>query len=188
MNELSLKQRIIIRGEGEPIVLVHGMGGPKIWEPIVDDLSINYKVIIPTLPGFLNSDGIIEYEDELYVDFLEKIRNFLNIKKWSIIGLSMGGRTAINYTLKNSDHVNKMILIDSIGLGYMSPILKIPIVKNIFPKLLYRMLSYPKNIDKLGSDDFVDKESEAFEKASMWFKNLMIEDNVRLNFSRISLK
>lgn len=188
MKNRELNNRIAIKGEGIPVVLLHGMGGPRVWEPITKILAEKYKVIIPTFPGYLNEDGIIEYNDELYVEFLEKVRLQLNIEKWNIAGLSMGGRTAINYALDYKQHVSNLIIIDSIGMGYMSPLVRVPILKTIFPKLLYRILSNPKNFKYLGSNDFVDTECESFKNSTKWFTEMMNDDKVRLNFSNILAK
>lgn len=62
---MKLNNRVMIKGQGAPVVLIHGMGGTKVWETITDKLAEKYKVIIPTFPGYLSIDGIIEYTDEL---------------------------------------------------------------------------------------------------------------------------
>ncbi|MDP4145907.1 MAG: alpha/beta hydrolase [Bacillota bacterium] len=181
----ELSNRIVIKGQGTPIVLIHGMGGPRVWEPIVEVLAKEYKVIIPTFPGYLGGEGVIEYNDKLYVEFLEQVRLQLGIEKWNVVGLSMGGRTAINYVLDYNKYVSSMVVIDSIGIGYMFPFVRIPILKTVFPKILYKILSNPKNFKYLGSNDFVDIECESFKNSTKWFEEMMCDNNIRLNFSRI---
>jgi len=141
-----MKNRIKIEGKGVPIVLVHGMGGPNIWLPVVDVLKDKFQVIVPTFPGFLKEDIDIKYSDKLYVDFLISVREFLNIEKWNVIGISMGGRTAINYSLKEINHVTSLTLIDSIGAGYMSPILRLPFMNKVFP-FFFRVCSKVNQIE-----------------------------------------
>jgi len=56
---IDFDNRIVVKGQGNPVVLIHGISGPKVWESIVDELAKKYKVIIPTFPGYLVEDGII---------------------------------------------------------------------------------------------------------------------------------
>src|SRR5882672_8671227 len=39
-------------GSGTPLVLVHGLGGPLMWQRVVEPLSRNFHVIAIDLPGF----------------------------------------------------------------------------------------------------------------------------------------
>ena len=44
-------------GNGFPLVLVHGFLGSSImWEPQINYLRKNYRIISPDLPGFGNSN------------------------------------------------------------------------------------------------------------------------------------
>lgn len=180
-----MKNRIKIEGTGYPIVLVHGMGGPKIWNPVFEKLKEKYQVIVPTFPGFLNEDEKIEYSDKKYVDFLIEVRKFLKIEKWNVVGISMGGRTSINYALEESSHIISLTLIDSVGVGYMSPILKLPLINKLFVFLIKTMLSNESNRSKLAKQDFVDTEGEACKNCIDWFNDLTSDQIIRHNFAVI---
>lgn len=91
------------------------------------------------------------------------MREFLNIEKWNVVGISMGGRTSINYSLKETNHVISLTLINSIGIGYMSPILRLPLMNKVFPFLIQSMLKSEQNRNKLAKQDFVDKDGEVME-------------------------
>jgi pimeloyl-ACP methyl ester carboxylesterase len=184
----DLNERCLVKGQGMPVVLVHGMGGPKVWNPILKYLTKEYQIIIPIFPGYLAKDMQIKYSDELFVDFLEKIREHYKIDEWNVVGLSMGGRTVINYVLKHEKKVRKLILIDSVGIGDMSPLFRIPILKNIFPWLLRQILSNPKNSIQLGLEDFNDKNSEVFKRNMEWFIEMMNNEVIRYNFAEILTK
>jgi len=180
-----MENRIQIEGTGIPIVLVHGMGGPKIWSPVVEKLKEKFMVIVPTFPGFLIEDGKIDYSDGLYVDFLIQVREFLNIEKWNVVGISMGGRTAINYGLREKNHISSLTLIDSIGVGYMSPILSLPLIKKVFPALIKGILANKVNRNKLAKQDFVNHDGAACKNCISWFNNLVGNKTVRSNFAEI---
>jgi len=180
-----MNNRIIVKGEGIPIVLIHGMGGPNIWLPIIEELKNKFQVIVPIFPGFLKEDVNFRYSDNLYVDFLINVREFLNINKWNVVGVSMGGRTSINYALKEANQISSLTLIDSIGVGYMSPILKLPFMKKVFPFLIQSMLRSESNRIKLAKQDFVDDNGVICKKCISWFNELTAEKIVRQNFAKI---
>lgn len=189
---IDIKKRCLIKGlKGEgstTIILVHGMGGPIVWELITDLLINHYKIIIPTFPGYLSEDGYIEYKDDLYVNFLEELREELCLETLNLVGLSMGARTIINYALKYSNRVSKLVIIDGIGIGNMSPAFSLPIIKNVFPCMLRQLLLNPKNMIKLGSQDFINKDSIVLKRSTKYFMDVMKNDNVRANFSNILVK
>lgn len=187
VSEVNM-DRVIIEGKGEPVVLVHGMGGPRIWESIRNKIKEYYTIITPTFPGFIENDGIIGYSDELYTDFLEELRFSLAYDKWSIVGISMGGRTVINYALKYPDRVKKVIVIDSAGLNDFSPLFTLPIVRSIAPQIISWMLSNPKNALNLAAEDFVNREGPAAKLVGLWFLEMMKNPFIRKNFSNILTK
>ncbi|MEA1898100.1 MAG: alpha/beta fold hydrolase, partial [Bacteroidota bacterium] len=158
MKKIDLKNRITIKGKGQPVVLAHGMAGPKVWEPIIEQLSEHFTVIVPTFPGYIETDGVIQYSDELYVDFLEEVRIKLGYEQWCVIGISMGGRTVLNYALQHEKRVTRIIVIDSAGLNNFSPMFTLPIIKKLAPKLIAKMLTNSKNVKKLALEDLVYKE------------------------------
>ena len=180
-----MNNRIQIEGRGEPIVLVHGMGGPKIWQPIIEMLKEKFQVIVPTFPGFLSEDKEFIYSDDLYVNFLVDLRMHLKIEKWNVVGISMGGRTSLNYALRETNHISTLTIIDSIGVGYMSPLLRIPIIKNAFPAIIKKMLKNEKNRIKLAKQDFVKQNGTACNECVGWFNELVKSETVRSNFAQI---
>ncbi len=180
-----MNNRIKIEGKGEPVVLVHGMGGPKIWSPVITALKEKFQLIIPTFPGFLSEDVDFVYSDELYVDFLIDLRKHLKIEKWNVIGISMGGLTSLNYALKESNHISTLTLIDSIGVDYMSPILKLPLINKIFPGIIKGMLKSESSRFKLAKQDFVNQNGKACKECVEWFSEMVESKTVRSNFAQI---
>ena len=46
-------------GKGFPLVLVHGfLGSSKMWEPQIEYLKKEYRIITPDLPGFGKSNKL----------------------------------------------------------------------------------------------------------------------------------
>jgi len=46
-------------GEGEPLLLLHGLGGTRVmWSPIIEALAAEREILAPDLPGFGDSDPL----------------------------------------------------------------------------------------------------------------------------------
>ena len=169
----------------ENIILLHGMGGPNPLNYVERGLEGEFRVFKPTMPGFHEKDGIIQYRDALYVDFVEQYRLEKNIESFIVVGYSMGGRTALNYTFRYPERVKKLILIDSVGFAYMIPILKLNGGKTFLKRVLTPMLKYSFVQEMLGKADFTNAKSEEYELGKAWMGELMENDTVRRNFVEV---
>jgi len=116
----SLKFPVVIGGEGQPILLLHGFDSSFLeFRRIYQSLKRNFQVIIPDLLGFgfsprcatneYNPSKIISY----LIDLLEGLEITKNLK---IIGASMGGSTALKLAFEIPDSVDKIILLSPAGL------------------------------------------------------------------------
>lgn len=138
-------------GQGEAIVLIHGTGASlHTWDYWVNGLKNNYRVIRLDLPGFGLTGPHSErnYSIEEYVNTVDALLEYLEIKSCVIVGNSLGGGISWNYVVKHSDKVQKLVLIDSSsfkigdGIGIFS-IAQNPITafigKRFTPKFLIKM-------------------------------------------------
>jgi len=107
--------RFIDEGEGEVIVLLHGLfGALSNWEGVINKFSSERRVIIPMLP--INELPIRQAGLEKLIEFLESFIDFKGLEKFDVMGNSLGGHLALMYTLKYPEKVNRMILTGSSGL------------------------------------------------------------------------
>jgi len=106
-------------GQGEPLVVIHGGGGGAgEWLQSVAELSEHYKIYVPDLPGFGRSqmpDG--NYGISEFVDFLEDFTHGLGLKRFHLVGHSIGGGIALRYAVKFPYKIGKMVLVSSMSLG-----------------------------------------------------------------------
>lgn len=104
---------------GSPVILIHGLGASaEIWMPNVEALAKHHRVYIPDLPGFGRSEKPASFfTPSDYSSFIDAFLKALNIGRVSIIGQSLGGGVALQYTLQFSEKVDKLVLVDSAGLG-----------------------------------------------------------------------
>lgn len=118
MDLAGRRTHFVERGQGKPVVLIHGFNlDSHTWIKNLDHLAARFKVYAPDLWGQDNSTR--QPLDYGYVLFEEQIRLFmeaLDIQKASLVGHSMGGGTAIVFALKNWDKVDKLVLLDSTGI------------------------------------------------------------------------
>jgi pimeloyl-ACP methyl ester carboxylesterase len=111
-------------GEGEPLVLVHGFGGDKTnWTALCRHLRGRYRIIVPDLPGFGESDSPINARYRVQ-DHVERLRGFLHdlgVSRPHLGGNSMGGYTVALYGAQHPDEVASLWLINSAGIFSAKP-------------------------------------------------------------------
>ena len=109
------QKKYIKKGKGDTIILLHGLfGALSNWKSVLTFLSKNYKVIIPIIP--ITKIDIKKANILGLTEFVSNFINKLKLKKFSIIGNSLGGHIGLMYTLLNPKKVQKLILTGSSGL------------------------------------------------------------------------
>lgn len=105
---------------GKPVILLHGGGVDSArlsWEPVIDRLGETFRVFAPDLPGYGQSDKPdVTYSVDYYTDFLHGLMDALGLEKASLIGISLGGGIALNFTLNYPKRVEHLIPVDPYGL------------------------------------------------------------------------
>jgi 4,5:9,10-diseco-3-hydroxy-5,9,17-trioxoandrosta-1(10),2-diene-4-oate hydrolase len=105
--------------QGSTIILIHGLGGfIENWEYNISGLSQGHRVYALDLVGFGRSDKPkIGYSLPNLTEFVKEFMTVQDVDRATLIGLSMGGAIALRFALKNPNQVEKMVLVDSLGLG-----------------------------------------------------------------------
>lgn len=117
--EIKIKEKegyqYIDEGEGENLVLLHGLfGALSNWEGVVNHFSKKYRVLIPLLPIYempIKQAGL-----EGLTDYFEGFVKMMGLDKMILTGNSLGGHVALIYTLRHQDQISKLILTGSSGL------------------------------------------------------------------------
>ena len=63
----------------------------------------------------------VKYSTEYYVGFLGCLMDALCLERASLVGISMGGAIALGFGLRSPDRVERLVLVDSHGLGEEVP-------------------------------------------------------------------
>lgn len=109
------KFKFIEEGEGEPLLLLHGLfGALSNFKDLIEHFRISHKVVVPMLPLFdldifhTSVGGL-----EKYVQKFVEARNYQNIH---LLGNSLGGHVALVHILKHPERIKSLILTGSSGL------------------------------------------------------------------------
>jgi 2-hydroxy-6-oxonona-2,4-dienedioate hydrolase len=109
------KFKFIEVGEGEPLVLLHGLfGALSNFKDLIEYFRQHYKVVVPMLPLFeldLLHTSVGGLQKFVY-KFIEA-RNYNNIH---LLGNSLGGHVALVYILKHPERIRTLTLTGSSGL------------------------------------------------------------------------
>jgi len=106
-------------GKGFPLVLVHGfLGSSKMWEPQIEVLKKNYRVVTPDLPGFGKSNKAKSYDN--INDMAQTILDCLKekkIEKFYLLGHSMGGMIVQEMAKLVGERIIKLICYGTGAVG-----------------------------------------------------------------------
>lgn len=100
------------KGDGTPLVMLHGNGeNGGFFKNQINFFAEKYRVIVPDTRGHGKSPrGTASFTFDTFADDLKELLDSLNIKRAVILGFSDGGNTALVFTLKYPEYVEKLIL------------------------------------------------------------------------------
>jgi 4,5:9,10-diseco-3-hydroxy-5,9,17-trioxoandrosta-1(10),2-diene-4-oate hydrolase len=107
-------------GSGPPLVLVHGLGSSAAVEFYynLEPLAAHHRVFAIDLPGFGRSDKpVLEYTIDLFVRAVSDLMACEGIERAAVMGVSMGGRVALGLALDSPEKVERLVLVDALGVG-----------------------------------------------------------------------
>lgn len=103
-------------GEGTPLIILHGlMGNLSNFDGVFDHFSnLGFRVIMPELP--LYTLPILKTNVKNLSNFVKTFTKHLGLKKYILIGNSLGGHVALYHTKLNPNNVVGLVLTGSSGL------------------------------------------------------------------------
>jgi pimeloyl-ACP methyl ester carboxylesterase len=114
-------------GSGELLVLIHGMAGTaEVWSPVIEPLGLRHHVIAPDFPGHgLSAPGGGDYSLGSLASGLRDLLLTLGQERATLVGHSLGGGVAMQFTYQFPEMVERLVLVSSGGLGPdVSPVLR----------------------------------------------------------------
>ncbi|MGG0718007.1 alpha/beta hydrolase [Robertmurraya massiliosenegalensis] len=112
----NITAKVLIKGEGQPVVFLHGAGG-NVWDPYLEELSKHYKVYAPYIPGHGGSTGNDQLQGwwDLVLYYYE-LFDALGLETVDVIGHSFGGMLAAEIASTDPKRVKNLVLICAVGL------------------------------------------------------------------------
>ena len=113
--KLDGKFKFIEEGEGDPLLLLHGLfGALSNFRDLIEHFSKSNKVIVPILP-LLELDLLHTSVGGLE-KFVQRFIEYRNYNEINLLGNSLGGHVALVHILKNPQRIKSLILTGSSGL------------------------------------------------------------------------
>jgi pimeloyl-ACP methyl ester carboxylesterase len=140
------RMRFVEAGKGPPLLLVHGyLSSHLAWDDVLPPLARDFRVIVPDLPGFGESEkpppARYPYTFDAFSESLVDLVAALDLGRVSLCGHSMGGGIALTLAANHPDVVDKLILVGPLvypeGMDAVSRIATVPFVGSILFKQLY---------------------------------------------------
>lgn len=113
----GLALEVDVRGQGAPVLLLHGFGGAgAAWGEVARRLAESHRVIAPDLIGHGGSGDPKEPERvfvERVLEDLDRVLDAAGVDACTWIGYSMGGRIALAAALLRAERVRALVLESS---------------------------------------------------------------------------
>jgi len=117
----------LVGGEGPLLLLIHGMAGTcESWREVIEPLARHHTVIAPDLPGHgLSAGGLGDYSLGNLAAGLRDLLLVLGHERATLVGHSLGGGIAMQFSYQFPEMVERLVLVSSGGLGLeVSPVLR----------------------------------------------------------------
>src|SRR5690349_24298879 len=111
--------RYFVSGEGEPLVLVHGLGGAASnWGELAPLLLPRRRVLVPDLPGHGGSSALPGVSGlEPFADRVAAVAEREGMLPAPVVGHSLGGVVVLRHALRRPDAVQALVLASGAGLS-----------------------------------------------------------------------
>ena len=107
-------------GRGAPVLFIHGLGssGYIEWRFTLPAVAKRHRVFAPDLPGFGRSQKPrARYGIKYFARVIDRYLEARRLGSAAIVGTSLGGRIALELALAYPERVNKLVLVNALGLG-----------------------------------------------------------------------
>jgi esterase len=98
-----------------PVILLHGITGhARTWDTLAEALAPQWRVLALDQRGHGDSDSAPDgdYTTGAMADDLAAFADALGYRRFTLLGLSMGGRVAMDFAGAHPDRVERLVIVD----------------------------------------------------------------------------
>lgn len=107
-------------GSGHPVIFIHGLTlDSRMWADQEAEFAKHHRVIRYDARGFGRSGPVTGPFSP--IDDLSALMDHLGVQRAHMVGLSMGGRYAIEFALTRPDRVRGLVAVDAVLPGIPTP-------------------------------------------------------------------
>jgi len=147
-------------GAGPPVIILHGLlGCGDNWHPVAKAMAEGRHVIVPDQRNHGRSPHSSEFNHPVLANDLDRLLERFKLETVSLIGHSMGGKTAMHFALTRPDRVRKLIIADIAPRPYRDTL------SSVFDALLSVTPEHHSrrgDIDQALADQLPDPATRAF--------------------------
>jgi len=100
-------------GEGPPLIIIHGLFGMlDNWMTIARELSTNYSVYLVDQRNHGKSPHSDDFDYYLMAEDIEEMMDHWGLEEVHLLGHSMGGKTAMQFAVRNAASVKSLVVVD----------------------------------------------------------------------------
>lgn len=109
-----------LAGSGNHLCLIHGNTmDMRVWDGQFEEFARHFTVLRYDLRGCGKSEE--PHERYSFVADLKALLDYLEIEKTAVMGISVGGGIAVNFTLTHPEYVTALVPLDPFVTGYGWP-------------------------------------------------------------------
>ncbi len=118
----GLATAVLEGGSGPPVILLHSAGEfAALWARVLPDLVTTHRVVVPDLPGHGASPLAGPPRPDQLLEWLAELIEHTCTQAPSLVGHGLGGALAARFAVDHSRRIDRLVLVDSLGLAPFDP-------------------------------------------------------------------
>jgi 3-oxoadipate enol-lactonase len=114
------RHHYVSKGEGPPVVLLHGLGGSlHVWHGVIENLALHHHVVALDLRGHGRSGAGGQLSIGGWTDDVAALLSALELPAVTLVGHSMSTLVAQQLAIRKPEAVDQLVLLG--GISYFEP-------------------------------------------------------------------